>query len=474
MESSSQLSDRPGVDSTPTFNPNAVAPAFARPPTSTNAFASSSSQPASQASAPSQPSRHIPALGDASLMNELPTTDPLSTLLQKHLPPHIRPLRDLSGAWHASSSSSSTTNEIPDPFTTNDSTSPINAETVRQATASNSWRKIASLARERIEEYGRQTKYPQQTQLIEQQLEEETMRLEEVLEWWTVRVYSLARLRLYAMLRSELDGLWSILEREEVLEMEGGVPFTLRVLRAMEPKWRGDVRSTVEQYTVLIRSCKDQMRKSKGQREEVKVWKTRAVRLGLMLSFALAEVKDFSGAIEVLHPLIETSLRSKPDETEAEVTERLHLVIVASRIYIQAGDLFSTTSLLNRTSPLLPPSSPLDQLITQTHSIISTISSSPSPPDPEPDTTSPTSHLNQAISTFYSANLDLAISQLESVLHTHPALAATADALVFNLATLYELDKGGDAHVLERKRGLLRDVARWAGEPGVGGSCFKL
>ncbi|GAC94802.1 hypothetical protein PHSY_002375 [Pseudozyma hubeiensis SY62] len=469
MKSSSQLSDRPGVESTPTFNPNAVAPAFARPASSSNAYASTS-QPVLQASAPSQPSRYIPALGDAFYMNELPTTDPLSTLLQKHLPPHVRPLRDLSGAWHASAS---TTDEIPDPFTTSDAASPITAETVRQATASNSWRKIASLARERIEEYGRQTKFSQQTQLIEQE-REETMRLEEVLEWWTARVYSLARLRLYSMLRSELDGLWSILEREEVLGMEGAVPFTLRVVRAMEPKWRGDVKSTLEQYTVLIRSCKDQIRKSKGQQDEVRVWKTRAVRLGLMLSFALAEVKDFSGAIEVLHPLIETSLKSRANETEAEVSDRLHLVIVASRIYIQAGDLSFATSLLDRISPLLPPSSPLHQLITQTHSIISTISSSPSPPDPEPDSTSPTSHLNQAISTFYSAHLDLAISQLESVLHTHPALAATADALVFNLATLYELDKGGDARVLERKRGLLRHVARWAGEPGVGGSCFKL
>lgn len=454
-----------------TFDPLAVSPAFAR--------RSSSNMPAQPAPEPftrPSPHLHIPELGDPSLMGELPATDPLSILLQKHLPPHIRPLRDLSGTWHASSSSAANapTNELPDPFSTNDGpiqSSDITPETVRTASASNAWRKIAVLARTQLEDYSRHSRQP----LID--TSSPSTSVNEALHWWSIRLYALARLKLYSMLRTELGALWQVLSttlvEDVVLADTEQVPFTLRVLRATEPKFRGDTRTTVEQYTLLVQLCKQQMRRAKAQADEEgeSLWRGRGERVGCMLAFTLAEAKDYTGAIEVLLPLVERALPSGDGLDEEEVARRVQLVVVTSRIWIQAGDLSTAQTLLDR-AQTLTTNPALLQHITHARTLISAIAHDlPTAPT---NPSSPASSLNQAITSFYSAHLDESIAQLQGVLSEHPALVATADAVVFNLATLYELGPGGEAEVVERKSELLADVAKWSGEPGVAGSSFKL
>ncbi|SPO31090.1 uncharacterized protein UTRI_05268_B [Ustilago trichophora] len=500
-----QLSPSISQSGSVTFDPNAVIPAFARTPShhlpTVPPTEPSTSTTTNMTTDASRPRLSIPSLGDASLMGELPTTDPLSILVQKHLPPHLRPVRDLTGAWHAPSSlvdpiHSAPTNEIPDPFTTpyNSQQPPqqaITPDTVRQAASTNAWRKIASLARSQIESYSlteqNRLYSSQQQQLVSlpQDANEPGMDVEEVLQWWSVRLYALARLRLYSMLRTELGGLWQILastrvDEEVMLEDSEMVPFTLRVLRATEPKFRGDTRSTIEQYTVLIHMCKGHMKRLKAQvgkgvkvGEKVKVWKERAVRVGLMLAFTLAEAKDYSGAIELLEPLVEKALTKQGDkekEKEEEGMEaRVQLVVVASRIWIQAGDLSTARTLLDRISSLLTTPSPH---IAHSQTLLSAIEGDFSPnPNPNP---SIAEQLNIAIQTFYTAHLDDSILKLESVLNDTPAQIAAADAVLFNIATLYELAAGGEREVVERKRGLLEKTAKWTGEPGASGSWFKL
>ncbi|KAE8261576.1 hypothetical protein A4X09_0g7643, partial [Tilletia walkeri] len=41
----------------------------------------------------------VPALCQPSLLADLPSHDTISTLLAKHIPPHIRPARDTSGTF---------------------------------------------------------------------------------------------------------------------------------------------------------------------------------------------------------------------------------------------------------------------------------------------------------------------------------------------------------------------------------------
>ncbi|SPO30651.1 uncharacterized protein UTRI_05268 [Ustilago trichophora] len=517
MDSSNPYQSSPSLSQSDsvTFDPNAVMPAFARTPSHHLATAPptepSSSSTNNMNAGASQPRLSIPSLGDSSLMGELPTTDPLSILLQKHLPPHLRPVRDLTGAWHTPSSLThfAPTNEIPDPFTSpytnqHSPSQAITSETVRQAASTNAWRKIASLARSQLERYSlteRNRLYSshqasqQPVSLPRESDEGETMDVEEVLQWWSVRLYALARLRLYSMLRTEMGGLWQILastrveeeEEEVIMEDSEMVPFTLRVLRATEPKFRGDTRTTIEQYTVLIHMCKGHIKRLKARaaknvdvraREQIKVWKERAVRVGMMLAFTLAEAKDYSGAIELLEPLVEKALTrgSDKEKEDAEGLEaRVQLVVVASRIWIQAGDLSTARTLLDRASSLLTTTSPH---ITHSQTLLSAIQgdfSTSSIPNPNPNPNSSIAEqLNTAIQTFYTAHLDDSILALEIVLDNTPAQIAAADAVLFNIATLYELAAGGEREVVERKRGLLEKTAKWTGEPGASGSWFKL
>lgn len=467
-------------------------------------------------------------------MGELPTTDPLSTLLQKHLPPHVRPVRDLSGTWNTSSSSTSSivpseshnlgapATEIPDPFASAEQqayasgkTEPINTHTVYHAAATNAWRKIATLARTKLEQYGYQESqrlnhhhhHQQriQTQLVEaphvgEGVEGSTIEVGQVLQWWSVRLYCLARLRLYSMLRTELAALWQVLsttrvgqgEEEVMLVDTQHVPFTLRVLRATEPKLRDDIRTTVEQYTLLIHLCKQHIRRlriepkqpdsTRNEVEKVQVWKRRAMRVGLMLACTLAEARDYRGAIELLEPVVESALQ-RGDEVGCEA--KLHFVVVAARVWVQASDLETAESLLDRASMLLPhtssgSSSTVARELEHSRSIIAAIKG---------DFATASAHfartgsapprtiaqqLNGALVHFYSAQLDESIQVLEHVLDHEPALFASADPVIFNTATLYELAAGAEGDVVQRKRRLLDKVARWVGEPGISSSVLKL
>lgn len=408
----------------------------------------------------------LAAIGSTLLTNELPTTDPLSTLIQKHLSPHMRPLRDLSGDWHTRSF---TSDNQPAHIETHASTD-ITPHTVRQAAASSAWRKIARLARTHIQKYAH---HDQSDQL--DTLQDETS-VQDVLEWWSVRLYSLARLKLYSILSTELNGVWQVIEttaveRGKMLVDTDMVPFTMRVLKATEAKYRGDVRSSVEAYVELIRLCKRRMRELESK--QPKIWKERAIQVGLMLAFTLAETKDYAGAIQLVVPLVESALESKSDPQDA--MQSIHLVVVASRIWIQAGHLSSAMSLLDRAQLLLasPPPAYIQHQLAHSRALIHAISGDFSSASFVSASTL-TQQLNSAISCFYSAHLDDAISRLQSVLAAEPASVASVDAVIFNLATLYELAKRGDAEVLESKTQLLATVASWAGEPGVSSSAFKL
>ncbi|GAC77660.1 40S ribosomal protein S14 [Moesziomyces antarcticus T-34] len=390
----------------------APAPAVSAP--DTGAVASEAGTPAPAGTDGGSGMGVVDALCAGTMMGELPASDPISILVQKHLPAHARPVRDLSGTWNASSLD----------------TTEVSCDDIVQAASTGWWRKIAVLARSTLERRG--------------------MELDEVLEWWTVRLYALARLRLHSMLRTELAAVWEALEGQQV-------PFGLLVLRASEAKFRGDTRSTVEQYTVLIHMCK----KKQGE-----AWRRRAVRLGIMLAFTLAEARDYNAAINVLDPLVERAL--------AEEEEGVQLVVVAARIWIQAGDVEHALELVERAEQQLPKQSAAHAHIRQAKMVIATISGDFAAESQDAEEEGVVATLNRAVVQFYRAQLDAAIATLDAQLEAELALVASADAVVFNTATLYELAAGDEAAVVGRKRQLLATIARWAAEPGPTSSAFKL
>nr|CDI55107.1 conserved hypothetical protein [Melanopsichium pennsylvanicum 4] len=227
-------------------------------------------------------------------------------------------------------------------------------------------------------------------------------------------------------------------------------------------------------------------------------------------------MKDYNGAIDLLLPLVERALddkqtkgaensNEKEEEKKGSLKERVQLVVVVSRIWIQAGDLSAAEKLLNRAESLIPSNTIAndDTFWIKAHinhgkalisaikgdyhvatSLFETLSkqikTSPTSNHDDDSCSSPSStlkiaqELNRAMVDFYSGKLDQSIQNLEKVLQLEPALMSTAEAVIFNTSTLYELAAGGEKEVMQRKRDLLSKMAKWVGEPGPAGSSFKL
>ncbi|EIW79402.1 hypothetical protein CONPUDRAFT_91647 [Coniophora puteana RWD-64-598 SS2] len=77
---------------------------------------------------------------------------------------------------------------------------------------------------------------------------------------------------------------------------------------------------------------------------------------------------------------------------------------------------------------------------------------------------------NLAVALLAQGRITEAIQTLESALRSAPSSAVVAEPFLFNLATLYELH----AHTaLDKKRALLVETAKWAGD-GLKAGCLKL
>ncbi|KAK0557360.1 hypothetical protein OC846_000579 [Tilletia horrida] len=326
--------------------------------------------------APAGPERLVvPALCQPSLLGELPSADPIAHLLGKHIPPHLRPIRDASGAFPP--------NESPqDPD-------------LASAMRSNAWRRIAVFAKDRIISAGAPPPTPSSAPGPSSSEEEDRIEpagphdVSTVLRWWNVRLQALLRLRMYAQFRLELESLWAILKRTTIprhappstiptslpaqpstgTNAASGdalvqppaylkpnvryvrlldspiVPFSLHVLRAKEPMLAGDPRAALEKCHALLQRCRVMQRRflrvasvdgqeagdaqlEEGARAEASMWQERGRRMTLAIAFILVDLEDYASAISLLRPLI--SLR--PTTPEAQV-----LNLLVARLLLEAG-----------------------------------------------------------------------------------------------------------------------------------------
>ncbi|PWN48411.1 hypothetical protein IE53DRAFT_389397 [Violaceomyces palustris] len=490
----------------------------------------------------------VPRLADPQLMSELPSTDPLSQLVQKHIPPHLRPQRNPRPSWSED-------------------------DTIQSSISTNSWRKLALLSKSNI---------------LQSSASSSSVGLVQVLEWWNLRLYSLCRLRLYKLMRTELVELWSVLESTDLPDHENGmeaskseeapffpeeqadgdttigtvstafsaagtggglgesipassskgesgwrptrtrdparshrariktlsqsplVPFSLRVLKAREPKFRGDHRSAIESSTELIAYCKGWIRTWKrilrrveegggagegvhaaSSRSEVvrqmRIWKDRAIRVGIMVAAMLVEAKDYPSAIDLLEPLLsDTSVASSKDPYLLSSLARLYLNLGSLGL---AGELFEKARRLGPTE--MVSAEEIRELGLRNDALLHVFRGDFAKAEEclreclQPtkaagdggetdfgtmnDTLGSTLN-NLALSIFYQGQLEEPIRILESHLSESPSTASSNESFIFNLSTLHEL-RSEDS--LSDKRRLLSVVAQWAGE-GMGSSCLKL
>ncbi|EPQ31202.1 uncharacterized protein PFL1_01389 [Pseudozyma flocculosa PF-1] len=467
----------------------------------------------------------IPALGDSKLMGELPSTDPLATLLSKHLPAHMRPPRDLSGSWTQA-----------DPFASTAAFDPrvafenVDEAAVQEAVRTNSWRRIATLARSRIMAYAepRHDGPP-------------TAGIAEVLEWWSIRLHALSRLRLYSLMHTELTGLWAVLDSTELgiraghglddaLSFDTGspqkqrtlqratvagssrsrtlassplVPFSLRAMKAREAKYRGELTEAIDAHVELITHCKAWIRKWGGaakrlarqatppsddvQKEvaaQVTLWTDRATRLGLITAALLTEAKDYPAAIDLLEPLTaSTLLRAVRSPSASQV----HLLSHVARLYIQAGSLTATALMFDSARQIYDrldddaQREPVSRLVVENAALLATIRGEYASAEAKwreaaeqraqaGDAEDGLLANDLAVAVFYQGRLQEPVDALERVLASSPSSVTSVEPFLFNLCTLHEL-RSDDA--VRDKRRILALVGQWAGD-GSGTSCLKL
>ncbi|GJE91272.1 tetratricopeptide repeat protein [Phanerochaete sordida] len=287
------------------------------------------------------PELYLPGLILPTMFLPIPNTDPLTNLLVKYIPPERRPTRDVSGEWQHTD--------------------------FHTLVMTNSWRALARMARDRIV-----ASNPGDVGLI--------------LELWSLRLTSLARLRLFNQTSAELANLWAVLTSPAIPAQPPSpagrglspraylwarlVPFELEVLHAKARYWAGDHMGYVDALCALVARCKRKAReaaapraaparqkpeaaplgekarareerrlereraKLKEHEREREMWKERGARVCLILASQLCEMKEYTSAAKLLLPLAHQPTTSAPGSLTSP-----HILAAIGRIHLQAGDL---------------------------------------------------------------------------------------------------------------------------------------
>ncbi|KAG8691759.1 hypothetical protein FRC11_010630 [Ceratobasidium sp. 423] len=237
----------------------------------------------------------IEGLNHPTLFLPIPATDPLNALISKYIPVEARPHRDLVGRYEEQTLETLVVSDIPE--------YKPDGTLIEDTQMSNSWRALARMAKDQIV-----ATPSSETALI--------------LDLWSLRLTSLARMRLFNQASAECSNLRSVLNTISPLSTRRQiVPYELDVLHARTMYWAGDLRGYLDELTRLVRACK-----SLARRDKTGVWTERGMRTGMMIVTQLIEMQDYPGALAILHPLA-TSPTSPPE-----------IRFALARIMMEAGD----------------------------------------------------------------------------------------------------------------------------------------
>ncbi|KAG8678106.1 hypothetical protein FRC08_018069, partial [Ceratobasidium sp. 394] len=184
---------------------------------------------------------------------------------------------------------------------------------------SNSWRALARMAKDQI------IATPESDTVM-------------ILDLWSLRLSSLARMRLYNQATVECSNLYSVLGTvSPPSALRQVVPYELDVLRARTMYWAGDIRSYLDELVRLVRMCKRAARAGGGVKGTVgSMWAERGTRTGMMIVTQLVEMQDYVGALSILRPLADSPTASP------------ELVFALARIMMESGDSGSAHALSTR------------------------------------------------------------------------------------------------------------------------------
>ncbi|CAG7847735.1 SubName: Full=Uncharacterized protein {ECO:0000313/EMBL:CCA67893.1} [Serendipita indica DSM 11827] len=364
----------------------------------------------------------------------VPDSDPLTLLVAKYIPdPQARPRRDLSGD-----------------YTHTD---------LRTLIMTNSWRATARLARD---------------QLTSGRVQD----VSEVLEWWCLRLHSLARLRLYNQTAAECTTLFNVISSLQPPEFCNHVkdllPLDLDLCRCRLRYWANDSIGYVDALMLTLNSCKRSLAKAMKRNVQnatvdgsVERWTERCARVSLVLASQLVEMKQYTTATRILETMILHP--SAPPDLQGAL----------AMVYLQVGDLGAASFHLNE----LAVNSRVDQVTKTTNEILkacfmgewaTAVDMLQGRAEELVQTENYVQRAidanNLAVALLNLGKLSEGIAVLEDIFVQSPSMAVVAEPLIFNLATMYELRSNT---AMDRKTAMLSKVALWSGD-GLRHAVLKL
>ncbi|KAG1860691.1 hypothetical protein DFJ58DRAFT_715561 [Suillus subalutaceus] len=363
------------------------------------------------------PELYLPGLTMPTMFLPIPNTDPLNILLTKYVSPlEKRPVRDVTGEWQDSD--------------------------FHSMVMSNSWRALARMARDRLI----------------------TCNPEDLIRLWSLRLSSLARLRLYNQTSAECTNLFAVLNATEppsarAYLFDRVLPFELEVMHARLKYWAGDPMGYLDILYALLKKCKLRAKSSKAEGDDssLSMWLERAARMCLIIASQMIEMKDFTAATKLLEPLFAQRTGQQPSPAIQSAVGRIYLqsgylTQAAAHFAAVEGDASVPQTLKDMNAALLACA---EGNWTRADELLRALVQA------EPDNFVAINNLSVAL---------LSQGKLkEHCIAPHPTVVV-AEPYLFNLSTLYELHS---ATAVEKKRDLLIEVAKWSGD-GLKTTCLKM
>ena len=223
-------------------------------------------------------------------------TDPLTTLLTKYISnPERRPQRDLTGEWTRTDFHTLVVSAPPLLALrfqkTGKRTNYLWVSSSEQMT--NSWRALARMARDRIV----QADPEDLTLVLNARTHPSSASLPTLTspQLWSLRLCSLARLRLFNQVSAEVTNLFGALAsivpptaRTHVLEHV--LPFELDVIQARVKYWAADAHGYTDALGILLRRCRRRARAARLDADR-QMWVERGARVGLIAASQFIETK---------------------------------------------------------------------------------------------------------------------------------------------------------------------------------------
>ncbi|KAG6381693.1 hypothetical protein JVT61DRAFT_294 [Boletus reticuloceps] len=201
------------------------------------------------------------------------------------------------------------------------------------------------------------------------------------------------------------------------------------------------------------------------------MWLERIARTCLILASQMIEMNDYQAAINLLTPLCTN--RATPT-FQPTPTPQLHSAL--ARVYLLSGNLQKAEEHFSIAVSAAANSANGTDIIAMNTALLAAASGDWTRAEEalsEMVTKDPgnfTAINNLAVTLLCQGRIKEGIDLLEAALKTSPSSVVVTEPFLFNLSTLYELRSTA---AIDKKRGLLIEVAKWSGD-GLKTSCLKM